>query len=60
MQPCNSECKCTKACDSDGRRDAEQVSCESPVGVVRAEVPNHDDRAVCLTANLSGKGGFSL
>ena len=59
MQP-HSNDQCPEAGDSDGRRNAEQSAHADADRVVRAETPDSANRTVCLSATISGKGGFSL
>lgn len=60
MQPCDGKCECSKASDSDGRRDAEQATDTGANRVASEEVTHPADRSVCLSAGLTGNGGLAL
>jgi hypothetical protein len=55
MQPHDNDQRTAQG-DIDGRRDAEQPTAEDADWLECTEVPVMDDRTVCLSATITGKG----
>lgn len=56
MQPHDSNDQRPAQVDTDGRRDTERRAIPDTRGVVCPQVPDMDNRTVCLSAKLIGSG----
>ena len=57
MQSPNIDNQRPSTCDTDGRRDTEQLANQDEARVAGSEVSDMANRTVCLNANISGSGG---